>query len=85
MSVPILGLPGDLMFWYPTAMVYCKCQGPMKTAEKRPFIVITGFGNMSVCPYCGEGYFIKGLAPDGQGGMNIVVEFVQPTPKSEVM
>lgn len=79
-DLPIIGLPGAIMLWYPTAMVHCKCD-----PKDMKIVILTGFLNHSECGACHKLYFIKGMTPDGKGGINLLVDFVIPTPTGQVM
>lgn len=80
-DIPIVGQPpASILHWWPTTLVKCHCAEP-----KLNIVILTGFGNHCQCQDCGKLYYNKGMTPDGKGGLNIIVDFVIPTPESSVM
>lgn len=84
-DIPIIGEQkrpeGAVLSWYPTSLVHCKCV----EAPRMSIVIVTGFGNHASCGNCGTLYANRGLFPDGKGGLNMVVDFVLPTPPGELM
>lgn len=79
-NIPILGQPAEIVHWWPTTVVQCKCRGDGLLT----IVILTGFGNHTECGFCGKLYFNKGMTPDGKGGLNILVDFIIPVPKSQL-
>lgn len=68
MDIPILGQPGRVLSWYPTALAQCLCQ------EGEPVILaLVGFGSASACPRCGKVYVLRSIEP-GPNGLNVQVD-----------
>ncbi len=72
--------PGDILFWYPTVLVKCKCQ-----SHEMTIIIVTGFANYAACPKCGTLYATKGMIPDEKGGLSVVVDFLIKPPQETLM
>lgn len=76
-DIPVVGQPAEIITWYPTALVHCKCQKPPTMA----IVITTGFMNHSKCGYCGTHYWIKGLKTDG----TILIDFLAEPPGGETV
>lgn len=79
-DIPIVGQPGTVLFWYPTVITKCNCK-----PNELTLIVTTGFGNPSICPKCNSTYVMRGVRPDGKGGLDPIVDHIPPVPKGQVM
>lgn len=66
-SVPIVGQSSQVLMWYPTALVACKCKGP----GEAQLLVVCGFQRPTSCPTCLKMYTITGV--DQQGNINIQI------------
>lgn len=81
----IVGQPGDVVTWYPTTLVRCKCSDA-PGAIKFNFVFLTGFDNWSSCGACGTLYANSHLVQDPTTKVPLmVVKHMAPTPQSEVM
>ena len=68
-NVPLVGQTSQVLIWYPTALVGCKCQ-----EGQMALVVITQFNNPTLCPKCGKGYAISSVEiKDGMPVVNVAV------------
>lgn len=71
MTIPIVGLPYQLVSFVPLQTIICKC-----TPGVMRFMMMFGVGNRVECGGCNKQYHIAGMNPDGT--CNIVVEIPMP-------
>lgn len=70
-NVPIVGQLCEVLSWFPTMLIKCKCQDlPM---------LIVGLGSVATCPSCQKSYMIAMIEHDQRTGngkvgvMNVIV------------
>lgn len=74
MPPDLIGQAAKTILWYPTIIVKCNCKPTGVT-----LVVITGFGNMSICGHCMKGFRVMGLQEVKPGIFQPLVEIVLPT------
>lgn len=72
-DIPIIGQPAQVLTWYPTALMGCKCQG-----NNMELVIVTGFGKPSQCPKCGKLFIINRVSEQGPGQFHINVDIQVP-------
>lgn len=81
-DVPIIGAPSQVVLWYPTTIINCRC-----LPDRVTLIVVTGFDNHSQCGNCGKLYKNAGMKASDDNGkiVDIDVDVMVPTPAKELM
>ena len=81
-EIPIVGQPVNLVFWYPTTILRCRCD---PSPEIFTMILITGTHNAVECPKCHKLYQINGMQLDKKGDLLPMIQVMIPTQSKEVM
>ncbi len=68
-SIPTVGQPADVIFWYPTVLLRCKCQ-----PERLNILILTGIRNPVTCGSCHTVYTTMGFQ-EGPAGLVPVIDF----------
>lgn len=79
-NIPIIGEPCQMILWYPTLLINCRCQENRVT-----IIVTTGFNNPSACWHCGKIYYVTAIGPEVVDGLPMVhLQITMPQVKKEL-
>lgn len=73
-DIPVVGRPVDLVLWYPTTVVRCRCK---EKAEEQAIIVIIGLQQVAACPLCMRAYHINRIKPDGEPELQMAIQSVR--------
>lgn len=66
MSVPIVGQHAEVLIWYPTTILKCKC------LEVGTVLVLVAIGTPVTCPNCKRGYRVEGFQQNELGLQPII-------------